>query len=194
MPPPGARPNCVGVRASTKIEIVAECRRAKEAKLKAAKDKKLAAVACKAVNLAKKQECLISSAKSKAAKATAKADKLHLKLAKVTMAGTALAAPLLGNTMHSHKISKGFLGTSSITSSPASPFVQSPQRKGIAAKKRVGVQSPLCSTSQCLVELVSSSSYSSSSDGSNCPMVGEDSNGKSSPSFELPGDPGKPSG
>jgi hypothetical protein len=161
--PPDARPNCAGVHTSTKTEIAAKCRLAKEAKQKVAEDKKLAAVAPKATNLAKKQECLISSAKSKAAKATAKADKLRLKLAKVTMAGPALATPPLGNTSHSHKKSKGFLGTSSITSSLASPFLQSPQRKRIAAKKRVSVQSPLCSTSQCSVELVSSGSYSSSS-------------------------------
>jgi hypothetical protein len=173
---------------------VAECRLAKEAKQKAAKDKKLTAATRKATNLTKKQECLISSTKSKAAKATAKADKLRLKLAKVTMAGTALAFPPSGNTLHSHKKSKGSLGTLSIPSSPASPFLQSHQRKGVAAKKRVSVQSPLCSTLQCLVESVSSGSYSSSLDGSNCPVVGEDSNDKSLPSFELPGNPSKPFG
>jgi hypothetical protein len=192
--PPSVPPNRAGIRASTKTEIAAECRLAKEAKQKAAKDKKLAAVARKAMNLTKKQERLISSAKSKAAMATAKADKLCLKLAKVTMAGTALAVPHSGNTSHSHKKSKGFLGTLSITSSPASPFLQSPQRKGIVAKKRVSIQLPLHSTSQRLVELVFSCSYSSSLDGSNCPVVGEDSNDKSVPSFELPGDPSKPSG
>ncbi len=165
----------------------------KEAKQKVAKDKKLAAAARKAVNPIKKQEHLISSAKSKAAKAIAKVDELCLKLANVTMAGAALAVPPLGNTLHSHKKSKGSLGTLSITSSPASPFLQSPQRKEIAAKKS-SIQSPLCSTFQCLVELVSSSSYSSSSDESNCPVVGEDSANKSLPSFELPGDPIKPSG
>jgi hypothetical protein len=105
--PPSARPNCAGIRASTKTEIAAECRLANEAKQKAAEDKKLAAVACKAANLAKKQERLISSAKSKAAKATAKADKLCLKLAKVTIAGATLAAPPSGHTSHSHKKSKG---------------------------------------------------------------------------------------
>jgi hypothetical protein len=119
-----------------------------------AEDKKLAAVAvaCKAANLTKKQEHLISSAKSKVAKATAKADKLCLKLAEVTMAGAALAIPPLGNTLHSQDKSKAFWGTLSITSSPASLFLQSPQRKGIAAKKRVSVQLPLCSTSQRSVE------------------------------------------
>jgi hypothetical protein len=43
-------------------------RLAKEAKQKVAKDKKLADVACKATKLMKKQECFISSAKSKVAK------------------------------------------------------------------------------------------------------------------------------
>ncbi len=144
MPPPGARPNHAGIRASTKTEIAAKRRLAKEAKQKAAKDKKHAAVAHKAANLMKKQECLISSAKSKVAKAKAKVDKLCLKLAEVTMADATLAVPPSGNTLHSHKKSTGFWGTLSITSSPASPFLQSPQRKGIAAKKRVSVQLPLC--------------------------------------------------
>ncbi len=159
-----------------------------------AKDNKLAAVACKAANLTKKQERLISSAKSKVAKATAKAYKLCLKLAEVTMAGAALAVPPSGNTLHSHKKSKGFSGTSSITPFPASSFLQSPQRKGIAAKKRVSIQSPLCSSSQHSLKLVSSGSYFSSLDESNCPMVGEDSDNESLPFFELPGDPSKPSG
>jgi hypothetical protein len=108
--PPGARPNCAGICASTKTEIAAKRRLSKEAKQKAAKDKKLAAVACKAANLAKKQERFISSVKSKAAKATAKVDKLSLKLAEVTMAGPALAAPPSGDTLHSHKKSKSFFG------------------------------------------------------------------------------------
>jgi hypothetical protein len=150
--PPGARPIRAGVRASTKTEIAAKGRLAKEAKQKAAEDKKLAAVTHKAANLKKKQVCLISSAKSKAAKATTKVDKLLLKLAEVTMAGAALAVPPSGDTLHSHKKSKGILGTTSITSSPASPFLQSPQRKGIAAKKRVSVQSSLRSSSQRSVE------------------------------------------
>jgi hypothetical protein len=150
--PPGERPNRAGVCASTKTEIAADCKLAKEAKQKAAEDKKLAAVACKAANLAKKQKRCISSAKSKVAKATAKADKLCLKLAEVTMAGAALAPPPSGATLHSHKKSKGLLGPLSITSSPASCFLQCPQRKGIATKKRVSIQLPLCSTSQRSVE------------------------------------------
>jgi hypothetical protein len=194
MPPPSAHPTRAGTRASTKTEIAAKRRLAKEAKQKAAEYKKLAADACKAKNLTKKQERLLSSAKSKATKAIAKADELCLKLANMTMAGAALAIPPLGETLHSHKKSKGSLGTLSITSSPASLFLQSPQRKGIAAKKRVNIQLPLCSTLQRLVELVSSGSYSSSLDGSDCLVVGEDSIDKSLPSFGLPGDPSKPSG
>jgi hypothetical protein len=192
--PPGTRPNHTGVCACTKTEIAANCKLAKEAKQKAAEDKKLATVARKATNLIKKQKPLISSAKSKAAKAIAKAYELCLKLVQVTMAGAALATPPSGDTSHSYKKSKGFLGTLSITSSSASPFLQSPQRKGIAAKKRVSIQLPLCSSSQRLVKLIYSRSYSSSLDGSNCLMVGEDSDDESMPSFELPGDPSKPSG
>jgi hypothetical protein len=52
--PPGARPNRAGIHASTKTEIASKCRLAKEAKQRAAKDKKLAAVARKAANLTKK--------------------------------------------------------------------------------------------------------------------------------------------
>jgi hypothetical protein len=139
--PPGARPTRTGSRAPTKTELAASRKMLKESKQKAADDKKLATAARKAANLAKKQERLISSTKAKASKATAKAEELRLKLAEVTIAGGPSASPL-ADTSHSHKKRKETTDTSSVISSPAPSFLQSPQRKTFTANKRVSVHSP----------------------------------------------------
>jgi hypothetical protein len=52
--------------------------------VKAADDRILAAAACKAESVARKQEHLISATKAKASKAATKAKEHHLKLATVT--------------------------------------------------------------------------------------------------------------
>jgi hypothetical protein len=78
--PPGPCPIRAGAWPITKTLVHAECKAKKEAKAKAAKDKKLAVpVRCTEV-LAKKQEkqeLLLSAAKTKAPKAVAKAEELH---------------------------------------------------------------------------------------------------------------------
>ena len=62
---PSARPNCAGVHAPTKTELAANQKLAKKAKQKVAEDKRLAAIARRAANLAMGQERLISFVESK---------------------------------------------------------------------------------------------------------------------------------
>jgi hypothetical protein len=92
-------------KGNTKSKIAVECKAAKEAKQKEAKGKNVAAAACKADGLAKKQEKRISSAKAKASTAAAKAETLHSKLVDV------MKSAAIPEAAHHHKKSKGMLGT-----------------------------------------------------------------------------------
>jgi hypothetical protein len=79
--PPGPQPLCTGAKVPTKTQMKADQKTKKEAKLKAAEEKKLAISISKVETAAKKQEKLIFDTESNLAKATAKAEELHLKLA-----------------------------------------------------------------------------------------------------------------
>jgi hypothetical protein len=139
--PPGPRTNCFsGNKAPIKTEIAAERKAAKEAKQKEAEGKKAAVAARKADGLAKKQEKRISSTKAKASTVAAKAKTLCSKLAEV------MKSAAVPEAVHLHKKSKGVLGTAPINSPLAHTLSLSPQRKSMSAKKRVSVQSPLCSS------------------------------------------------
>jgi hypothetical protein len=84
--PPGLHPLRAGAQSITKTQLQIERRATKEVKAKAAEDKKLTVAARRTEAQAKKQERqekLISSAEARAAKAVAKANKLHIKLAKL---------------------------------------------------------------------------------------------------------------
>jgi hypothetical protein len=106
---PGPCPTCASVCAPTKMQLSANRKAVKDAKTKASEDKKLASTAFKAQNMAKKLECLISSAEAKASKATAKAKELRIKLAHITKICMAVpqagqgAEPAQAGTFHSHK-------------------------------------------------------------------------------------------
>ncbi len=143
--PPGPRPLCAGAWSITKTQLQIERRATKEAKSKAAEDKKIAIATRRTEAQAKKQERqekLISSAKARAAKAVAKADKLRIKLAKTATMPASLHGPGAG-TPRSHKKSKGNAGIPSPCFGGPPVFQQSPQRKTTSANKRVCVYSPL---------------------------------------------------
>jgi hypothetical protein len=94
----------------------------------------------KSDSLAKKQEKRVSSAKAKAITAAAKAETLRNKLAEV------MKAAAVPEAAHLHKKIKVMPGTAPTNSPPAHRLVLSPQRKSTSAKKRVSIQSPLCSS------------------------------------------------
>jgi hypothetical protein len=177
--PPGARPTWSGLRPLTKTQLSAEHKATKEAKAIAADEKRSAVAARKADMVLKRQQRLINSVEVKAAKATAKAAKLRLQLAAAALAG----APPLGPTSHSHKKSKGSLGSTTTTLVQSTPPQQSPQRKVMTANKRVSVfQSPLRSPFHSPEGSTSGSDTSSGSSTLDCPVVGEDSSDGSSQS------------
>jgi hypothetical protein len=139
--PPGPRTNRFsGNKGPTKTKIAVDCKAANEAKQKEAEEKKAAAATHKANGLAKKQEKRISSTKSKASTAAAKAEALCSKLADVMKSATVPEAA------HHHKKSKGMLGTAPTNSTLAHTLPLSPQWKLMSVKKRVSVQSPLRSS------------------------------------------------
>jgi hypothetical protein len=143
--PPGPGPLCTGAWSITKTQLQIKHRATKEAKVKAAEDKKLAIAGRRTEAQAKKQERqekLISSAKARAAKAVAKADELHIKLAETTKTPASLHGPG-ASTPHSHKKSKRNAVIPSPCSGGPPVFQQSPQRKTTSANKRVSVYSPL---------------------------------------------------
>jgi hypothetical protein len=120
--PPGPRTNCFSRnKGTTKSKIAAECKVAKEAKQKEAKGKKVAAAACKADGLAKKQEKRISSTKAKASTAAAKAETLRSKLMDV------MKSAAIPEAAHHHKKSKGMLGTVPTNAPLAHTLPLSPQ-------------------------------------------------------------------
>ncbi len=139
--PPGPRTNYFsGNRGPTKTKIATEQKPAKEAKQKEAKGKKAATAACKADNLAKKQEKGISSAKAKASTAAAKTETLRSKLADV------MKSAAIPEAAHHHKKSKGMLGTVPTNSPLAHTLPLSSQWKLMSTKKRVSMQSSLHSS------------------------------------------------
>ena len=71
--PPGLHPLHARMQAITRMQFQANCKAAKEAKVKVSKEKKLAAAA----HCDEKQERFIQAAGARAAKAVAKADVLH---------------------------------------------------------------------------------------------------------------------
>jgi hypothetical protein len=104
---PGPCPICSGARPITKTQVHAEYKAKKEAKAKAAEDKKLAvAVRCTKVLASnqEKQELLLSAAKAQAARAVAKAKELCAAVDKTLVCTTAAVSP------HSHKKSKENVG------------------------------------------------------------------------------------
>ncbi len=129
-----------GNKCHTKTKIAAERKVVKEAKQKEAKGKKAAAAAHRADGFAKKQEKRISFTKAKASTAAAKAEALRSKLADV------MKSAAIPEAAHHHKKSKGMLGTAPTNSPLAHTVPLPPQRKLMSAKKRVSVQSPLCSS------------------------------------------------
>ena len=79
--PPGARPFCTGTHSLTKTQLAAKRKVKKEAKAKLAEDKEITIAVRKVKREAKKQERAILMADSKAAKGSAKADNMCVKLA-----------------------------------------------------------------------------------------------------------------
>jgi hypothetical protein len=133
--PPGPCPLRTGAHPVTKTQLNVNWKSAKEAKAKLAEVKKLAATAKRADSIAKKQEkqgALLSAAKAKAAKAVTKAEELQA-------AALNSAEPV---TPHSHKKSKGNLGTPSLSLGGSLIHQSSPQRKTSSNKKQVNVHSP----------------------------------------------------
>jgi hypothetical protein len=95
----------------TKTQAGAECKAEEKAKAKEIVEKKSAAAARRMDAKTKKQEKLISAAKTKAQKAVTKADKLRKKLEETTK-GAGAKTPVLssGGMLHSNKKSKGERG------------------------------------------------------------------------------------
>ena len=148
----------------------------KVAKVTTAEERKSAVAARKADIMLKRQEQLITYVMVKATKATAKADKLRLKLAAAAKAG----APPPAATSDYHTKIKGSSGASATTLVESTPPQQSPQRKVMIANKQVSIlQSPLRFPLHNSGESMSGSNASSSSSEGGCPLVGENSNDSS---------------
>jgi hypothetical protein len=175
--PPGTRPLCTGTRVPTKTQIMAEQNAKKDARAKAAEEKKLLVATYKIKMKVQKKEKLILLAEAKAAKAVAKADELCTKLAEAMKAST--MAPIktfsTPDSGHSHKKSKGSASLSTV--SPIAPLHSylSPQRKGITVNKRVSVQLPRHLSSKTLF---SSGSLTSGSVNNGVLMIGNKSDNK----------------
>ncbi len=164
--PPGAHPLRNG-KTPTKTQATAERKAKKEAKGKEAEGKKSVAAAHRADAKNKKQERLITAAKTKAQKAVAKANELRKKLddAKKVIEKKSPAS-LTGGAQSNKKI-KCAAGKSTPTSTTAiASFVESPQRKAFSAKKWVNTHSPYRYHSPALLTGgLSKSSSVSASDG-----------------------------
>ena len=139
----------------------AERKAEKAQKSKAKEDEKLAASARKIKLKEEKQEKLILLAEERANKATARADaaRLNLDEAKRHKSGTVTPGTATLPTMHSHKKSKGTVGSHSVVDTTDQQLqYQSPQRRSTTENKRVSVRSP----KDCYPETLSVSSGSSS--------------------------------
>ncbi len=140
--PPGPCPLRTGARVPIKTQMAADRKAKRLVKKQAAEENKLTITACKVEREARKKEKLISAAKDKAAKASAKAEELRLKLAEVTNGRG--SGPAVGRELahHPQKKSRGSAGQSVAETVALSHSYLSPQRKGTTAKKRVSVRSP----------------------------------------------------
>ncbi len=107
-------------------------------------------------------------AEAKAAKATALADELCVKLAEAIRANTDNSAsaktPAPFGTAHSHRKSKGTAGYLNVSTAAQHHVYQSPQRKAMTANKRVSVRLPKSFPSETL-SILSSSDSKNSNDG-----------------------------
>jgi hypothetical protein len=131
-------------------------------KKQAAEEKKLAVAACKVEREVNKKEKLISNARDKAAKASAKAEELRLKLAEVINSGGSGAAAGQELAHHPQKKSRGSTNQLVAGALALSHSYLSPQRKGMMTKKRLSVHSPH-HFSHCRANSLSSGSSSSGS-------------------------------
>jgi hypothetical protein len=139
--PPSPCPAHARVCSTTKTQLQAKWKAAKDLKAKAIKERKFALAACKAKVVVKKKEHLISSTKAKAAKAGSRVKKFRAKLAEATKGaavctlqrcGTAPAV-LISPHFHSHKKCKGITGSPSSGNSLAVYSQLSSQRKMVKA-------------------------------------------------------------
>jgi hypothetical protein len=105
--PPGLCPLRTSARAPTKTQMAADQKAERLIKKQAAEEKKLAIAACKVERESKKKEKLISAAKDKAAKVSAKAEELRLKLAEAINGGGSGAAAGQELVHHPQKKSRG---------------------------------------------------------------------------------------
>jgi hypothetical protein len=140
--PPGPCPLRTGARVPTKTQMVADQKAERLVKKQAAEEKKLAVAACKVKKESKKKEKLISAAKDKAVKVSAKAEELHLKLAGAINGRGSGAAARQELAHHPQKKSRGMTSQLVAGAMALSHSYLSPQRKGTTAKKRVSVRSP----------------------------------------------------
>jgi hypothetical protein len=181
--PPGPRPSRIGARAPTKTQIMSDRKAERDAKAKAADEKKALTAARKAESKARQQEKLILTAETKAAKAVAKTDDLRLKLEEAVKASTkALANIPSAETAHSHKKSKVSSGGSTVSPVALSYAYRSPQRKG-STDIRVSVQSPRQFPPASLSSSGSSASSLALSEG--VLTIGDDSDDKESDAEEA---------
>jgi hypothetical protein len=154
--------------------MVADWKAKRLIKKQAAEAKKLALTACKVKRESKKKEKLISAAKGKAAKASAKAEELHLKLVEAINGGGSCAAARQELAHHPQKKSRGLTGRLVAGAVALSHSYLSPQWKGTTAKKRVSVRSPH-HFSHRRANSVSSGSSSSSSLSAGVLPIGKNS-------------------
>ena len=152
-----------------KTQVQADRKAEKAQKLEAKENEKLAAAARKIKLKEEKQERLILIAKERAKKATARADAAsacadaaraaHLNLDEATRHKSGTVTPgTSALPIHSHKKSKGTVGSHSIVDTTNQQFqYQSPQRRSTTKNKRVSVRSP----KNCFTETLSVSSDSS---------------------------------
>jgi hypothetical protein len=168
--PLGSCPACAGVCGTTKTQLQAKWKAAKDAKTKGIEKRKLAMAACMVEAVPKKKVRLISSNKAKVAKAGSRVNELCAKLVEATKGAAVCTLPgrstapavLISPYFHSHKKCKGITGSPSSGNPLAVCSQLSLQQKMAMANKSFFVQSPLRSP-LCSPETLSSSASSTSS-------------------------------
>jgi hypothetical protein len=133
--PPGPCPARAGVCGTTRAQVQAKRKAAKDAKVKAIEERKFTMAACKAEAVANKKEWLISSAKAKVAKAGSRVDKLRAELTEATKGAAVRTLPghgtdpavLISPHFHSHKKCNRITGSPSSGNSLAVCSQLSPQ-------------------------------------------------------------------
>ncbi len=191
--PPGSCPTCTGSRTPTKTQVQVERKVERAIKLKAKEDEKLTTAPRKIKLKVEKQEKAILLAKERAAKATACAELMRLKLDKAKKGNANNAGiPIIyapPESAHSHKKSKGTSSSLTVSGAKQQRLYQSPQRKTATANKRVSVCSP--TSFQAEVLSVSSNSKFDSiiagvlTIGDDTSSEGEDDNSDSGQEFRL---------